>query len=97
MFLGLVVSAVVGYSAVRLSLCLVRTHRVTPSLALSTAFRLFAFIYLVRRWACDQACTLKVVLLGQYVHPVSLTLIHCMSALGVKCRMNQIQEMALMQ
>ena len=49
MFLGLVVSAVVGYSAIRLSLCLVRSHRVTPSLALSTAFRLVAFVYLVRK------------------------------------------------
>ena len=48
MFLGLVVSAVLGYSTMRLSLCLVRTHRVTPSLVLATAFRVFAFIYLVR-------------------------------------------------
>ena len=47
MFLGLVVSAVVGYSAVRLSVCLVRSHRVTPTLALSTAFRVVAFLYLV--------------------------------------------------
>ena len=49
MFLGLVVSAVVGYSAIRLTLCLVRSHRVTPSLALSTAFRVVAFLYLVRK------------------------------------------------
>ena len=51
MFLGLVVSAVVGYSAIRLTFCLVRTHRVTPSLALSTAFRVVAFLYLVREMA----------------------------------------------
>ena len=47
MFLGLVVSAIVGYSAVRLSVCLVRSHRVTPTLAVSTALRVVAFLYLV--------------------------------------------------
>merc|ERR1719458_1864150 len=69
MFLGLVVSAVVGYSAIRLSLCLVRSHRVTPSLALSTAFRLVAFVYLnfVRG---------VIVTLGALLHVVAVMLSH---------------------
>jgi len=69
MFLGLVVSAVVGYSAIRLSLCLVRNHRVTPSLALSTAFRLVAFVYLnfVRG---------VIVTLGALLHVVAVMLSH---------------------
>jgi len=69
MFLGLVVSAIVGYSAVRLSVCLVRSHRVTPTLALSTAFRVVAFLYLnfVRG---------VIVTLGALLHVVAVMLSH---------------------
>merc|ERR1719361_559732 len=69
MFLGLVVSAVVGYSAIRLTLCLVRSHRVMPSLALSTAFRVVAFLYLnfVRG---------VIVTLGALLHVVAVMLSH---------------------
>ena len=84
MFLGLVVSAVVGYSAIRLSLCLVRNHRVTPSLALSTAFRLVAFVYLVR-WASDP-CIMNfstVMIIGSVIYHVNVVVLPVIGKVGL--------------
>ncbi len=69
MFVGLLVGSVILYSSAKVASRVVRAHHITPSLALSTAFHVLAFVYLnfVRG---------VIVTLGALLHVVMVMLSH---------------------